>query len=181
MPVVFETDRLYLKLLGGKDAQCVLDFFTRNKDFLEAWEPTKTESFYNKYFQESQLLSDMRAYKTGAVLRLWLFKKDDPERTIGSIAFSSITRGAFCSCYLSYRMDENEINQGYITEAVRRGIRIMFDDYHLHRIEANIMPRNARSLRVVEKLGFRKEGLALRYLKINGVWEDHIHMVLLNE
>jgi ribosomal-protein-alanine N-acetyltransferase len=57
----------------------------------------------------------------------------------------------------------------------------MFGEYGLHRIEANIMPRNAASLRVVEKAGFHREGLAKKYLKINGVWEDHIHMVLLND
>jgi [ribosomal protein S5]-alanine N-acetyltransferase len=68
-----------------------------------------------------------------------------------------------------------------MTEAVRKGIDIMFNDYKLHRIEANVIPRNARSLKVVRKLGFREEGLAKDYLKINGIWEDHIHMVLLNE
>jgi [ribosomal protein S5]-alanine N-acetyltransferase len=57
----------------------------------------------------------------------------------------------------------------------------MFQELGLHRIEANIMPKNKRSLRVVEKLGFYNEGLAYKYLKINGKWEDHIHMVLLND
>lgn len=57
---------------------------------------------------------------------------------------------------------------------------IIFDDMKLHRIEANIMPKNKQSLKVVEKLGFYDEGLAYKYLKINGKWEDHIHMVLLN-
>ena len=68
-----------------------------------------------------------------------------------------------------------------MTEALRRGIQIIFEDYGLHRIEASIMPRNQRSIKVTEKLGFVNEGLSRRYLKINGVWEDHIHMVLLNE
>ncbi len=68
-----------------------------------------------------------------------------------------------------------------MTEAVRKGITVMFENYGLHRVEANIMPKNQRSLKVVEKLGFHNEGLALKYLKINGKWEDHIHMVLLNK
>jgi ribosomal-protein-alanine N-acetyltransferase len=68
-----------------------------------------------------------------------------------------------------------------MAEALRRGIQIIFEDYGLHRIEASIMPRNQRSIKVTEKLGFVNEGLSRRYLKINGVWEDHIHMVLLNE
>lgn len=70
---------------------------------------------------------------------------------------------------------------GYMAEAIRKGIDIMFNEFGLHRIEANIMPKNKRSLRVVEKLGFVNEGTASRYLMINGKWEDHIHMVLLND
>lgn len=65
--------------------------------------------------------------------------------------------------------------------SLARVIRYAFDELRLHRIEANIMPRNSASLKMVEKLGFSSEGLARKYLKINGIWEDHIHMVLLNE
>jgi ribosomal-protein-alanine N-acetyltransferase len=82
---------------------------------------------------------------------------------------------------LGYKLDADEINKGYMTEALRKGIDIAFNEVGLHRIEANIMPKNKRSLRTVEKLGFYNEGLAYKYLKINGKWEDHIHMVLLNE
>jgi ribosomal-protein-alanine N-acetyltransferase len=82
---------------------------------------------------------------------------------------------------MGYKLDKDELNKGYITEALRKGIDIMFNEYGLHRIEANIMPKNSRSLRVAEKLGFYNEGLALKYLKISGRWEDHIHMVLRNE
>jgi ribosomal-protein-alanine N-acetyltransferase len=68
-----------------------------------------------------------------------------------------------------------------MTEAVKKGIDIVFNEFGLNRIEANIMPKNIRSLRVVQKVGFYNEGTAYKYLKINGKWENHIHMVLLNE
>ncbi|EOD01178.1 Ribosomal-protein-S5p-alanine acetyltransferase [Caldisalinibacter kiritimatiensis] len=68
-----------------------------------------------------------------------------------------------------------------MTEALKMGIDIAFNELKLHRIEANIMPKNEASLRIVKKLGFYEEGVAKKYLKINGKWEDHIHMVLLNE
>lgn len=68
-----------------------------------------------------------------------------------------------------------------MTEALKKGIETAFGPLGLHRIEANIMPKNKASLRVAEKLDFKNEGLSTKYLKINGVWEDHIHMVLLNE
>ena len=90
-------------------------------------------------------------------------------------------RGAFQSCHLGYQLDERAINQGFMTEALRRAIAFVFDELQLHRIEANVMPRNLRSSRVLAKLGFVEEGLARQYLKINGVWEDHIHYVMLND
>jgi len=116
----------------------------------------------------------------GRCVKLWIFKRQD-SRVIGSVGFNNIVRGSFLSCFLGYRLDQDELNLGYVTEAIQKGINIVFDEYGLHRIEANIMPKNKRSLRVVEKLGFQHEGLARQYLKINGVWEDHIHMVLLND
>ena len=68
-----------------------------------------------------------------------------------------------------------------MTEAIKRTVQIMFDDFELHRIEANVVPRNSRSLKVMEKLGFEKEGLSKRYLEINGKWEDHIHFAVYND
>lgn len=68
-----------------------------------------------------------------------------------------------------------------MTEAVNECVRIGFEEIGLHRIEANIMPKNKASLGVVRKCGFREEGLSRKYLKINGIWEDHIHMVKLHE
>ena len=68
-----------------------------------------------------------------------------------------------------------------MTEAVNECVRIAFEELGLHRIEANIMPKNKASLGLARKCGFREEGISPKYLKINGVWEDHIHMVKLNE
>ena len=68
-----------------------------------------------------------------------------------------------------------------MTEAVELITRYAFDHLELHRIEANVMPRNVASLRVLEKNGYINEGISQKYLNINGVWEDHYHMVILNE
>lgn len=72
------------------------------------------------------------------------------------------------------------MNQGLMTEGIQAVIIYAFEELQLHRIEANIMPRNKASMKVVQKLGFYEEGLAYKYLKINGVWEDHFHMVIRN-
>lgn len=180
MERIIETQRLILKTLEEQRAALVLDYFLGNREFLEEWEPERGEEFYTEEFQREELLREQAEMEAGRMLRLWIFKAGE-DRIIGSVNFGGIVRGAFLSCFLGYRLDKDETEKGYITEAIRAGIGLMFGEYGLHRIEANIMPRNKRSLRVAEKLGFYNEGYAKKYLNINGVWEDHIHMVLLNE
>lgn len=181
MEKIYETQRLVLKVLDKTYAELVLNYYSRNKEFLEEWEPYKSEEFYTKEYHEKQLTNELLNIENGNSFRLWIFKKDDDKRIIGSVGFNNIVRGAFLSCHLGYKSDKDEINKGYVTEAINKGIDIIFNEFGLHRIEANILPKNKRSLRVVEKLGFYNEGLAYKYLKINGKWEDHIHMVLLND
>jgi ribosomal-protein-alanine N-acetyltransferase len=101
---------------------------------------------------------------------------------IGFASLSNIVRGAFQSCHLGYEMHHEHLNRGYVTEAIRALVfDIAFGPLKLHRVEANVMPRNVRSMRVLEKLGFTDEGLSRRYLRINGAWEDHRRFVVLND
>jgi [ribosomal protein S5]-alanine N-acetyltransferase len=170
----YETQSLVLKVLDESYADNVLDYYKRNSDFLGEWEPIRDASFYEEEYHREQLQADMINIEKGNLLRLWIFKKEDRDKIIGAVAFSNIVRGAFLSCHLGYKLDKDELNKGYITEAIKNGTQIIFDEYKLHRIEANIMPKNKASLRVVEKLGFYNEGLAYKYLKIHGKWEDHM-------
>ena len=179
--MIYHTERLTLKVLGKSSAQMVVEYYLRNRSFLGEWEPVRSEKFYTKAYHVEQLKNDLSLIENKDLLRLWIFNKNDESRIIGSIGFSNIVRGVFLSCYLGYKLDQDEINQGYMTEAIQKGIDIIFNEYGLHRIEANVMPKNQRSLRVTEKLGFYNEGIAQKYLKINGIWEDHVHMVLLND
>jgi ribosomal-protein-alanine N-acetyltransferase len=181
MREVYETERLLLKLPDTDFSAAALDYYIRNRSFFKKWDPVRDELFYTQEYQTELLKNDRRCIENGTMFKLWMFKRESPERIIGSAAFSNIVRGPFLSCFLGYRSDKEEVNKGYVTEAVRKGIEVVFNELGLHRIEANIMPENKASLRAAEKLGFRNEGLSVRYLKINGKWEDHIHMVLLNE
>jgi ribosomal-protein-alanine N-acetyltransferase len=97
------------------------------------------------------------------------------------VTVSGIIWGAFKSGYLGYKLDQSAVGRGLMREALAAVIRHLFETAGLHRVEANIMPRNQRSLQVVKSLGFVNEGLARDYLQINGVWEDHLHMVLLSK
>ena len=177
------TDRLCLKVLGPDFAVQSLDYYTRNRAFLSEWNPIPPAEFYTLAYHQERLRNEINVMKEGRLVRFWIFKREDARFTtaIGNLAFNNIVRGAFQSCHLGYQLDQREVNQGFMTEALQRAITFAFDDMQLHRIEANVMPRNLRSSRVLEKLGFVEEGLARNYLKINGVWEDHIHYVMLND
>ncbi|CAM4048670.1 GNAT family N-acetyltransferase [Cohnella lubricantis] len=181
MSIEIVTPRLLLSSIDESHVDQVVDFVARNKTFLEAWEPARTADYYTAEAQLQLIANDCLNMAREQLFKVWLYKKDDPTRIIGSIALNNIVRGVFQSCHLGYRIDEAENGKGFMTEGLTFVIEQAFHQLHLHRIEANIMPRNQASLRVVEKLGFSHEGLARKYLKINGKWEDHIHMVLLNE
>lgn len=180
--IELHTGRLVLRTIDSGFASRCLDYVVRNREFFKAWNPAVDETFYTLAFQEDRLRRDRELWAQDRAVRLWLFKREDRafERIVGDLAFSNIVRGAFQSCHLGYKIDGAEGGRGLMTEALARAIRFAFEELKLHRIEANIMPRNARSLRVVEKLGFVNEGLSRKYLRIAGVWEDHLHYVLLN-
>lgn len=175
-----QTDRLLLRVLDDSWAKTVLEYFERNRDFLERWEPTRPYGFYTRRGQAEHLAADLKAMNAGQMVRLWIFRKEDPKTVIGSVALNNIMRGSFLSCYMGYRLDRELAGRGYMTEAAGSLVDFAFNILGLHRVEANIIPRNTPSMRVAQKLGFENEGLSPKYLKINGVWEDHVHMVKRN-
>lgn len=181
MREIYETNRLVLRVLDGSHASLALNYHIRNYDFFKQWEPGKPREFYTTWFHEDKLELEREAIGQGELVKLWIFKRGEPGRTIGFFSFSNIIRNASMSCLLGYKLDCYETNKGYMTEALQTGLDIAFGELGMHRIEAYIMPANARSLRVVEKLGFTREGVAKKYLNINGKWEDHIRMVLISE
>lgn len=177
--MLIETERLKLKILTEAETELQLDFVIRNKAFFKKTEPLRTKEYFTFAYQSKFLRENYFETQNRTRLTYWLFKKDDP-KIIGYICFSNIIYGNFKSCFLSYKLDKDEIAKGYMFEALKTAIKIVFKELKLHRIEANIMPWNKDSLILVKKLGFQEEGLAKKYLKINGKWEDHLHMVLLN-
>jgi [ribosomal protein S5]-alanine N-acetyltransferase len=102
-------------------------------------------------------------------------------RFCGEINLNSIQRGPFQNAYIGYWMDEAAAGNGYTPESVAVLVRFAFEDLGLHRVQISIIPRNAASRRVVEKLQLRNEGVAERYLEINGTWEDHIRFAMTAE
>lgn len=177
MRLRYSTPRLSLKTLNPAMAFAVSDYYKRNAEFFKPWRPATG----NKPDYRALLQTEQRDMLHGKSFVLWVFKKNRPERIIGKIIFFNILCGSFNSCTLAYSSDKDEINKGYMTEALKKAINIAFNRFNLHRIEANIMPENAPSLALIKKLGFNYEGYSNRFTEINGTYRDHCRFALLNE
>lgn len=157
------------------------EYYHRNREFLQAFEPAREEAFFTAAYQEKLLKQEQMAWEAGTSARFYIQLPERPEQVIGIIGLNNIIRGAFQSAFLGYKLDKIYVNKGYMSMAVALVVQYAFEELSLHRIEANVMPHNRASLRVLEKNHFINEGMSRAYLKINGVWEDHIHMVRIHE
>lgn len=175
-----ETDRLILNTLSSCDPAAVLEFESTNRTFLAPYEPLRDERYFTLEHWTEQINTYRQLEQSGAARRFYLFAKDDPESAIGRIGFSNIVRGVFHACHLGFALAESACGRGFMTEALRASIAFMFETENLHRIQANYLPSNERSGRLLNRLGFVEEGRANYYLHIAGRWQDHILTSLTN-
>ena len=178
--MILETDRLFLQSPNETDPDAVCAYYRANWSFLKSFEPPRPADFFTPEGQRILLDGQIRSWAEDRAYRFCLLVKDSRE-VVGSAALNEVVRGPFQSCFLGYQLDAAHRGQGLMPEAVRRIVRFAFEELDLHRIEGNVMPRNRASIAVLEKCGFACEGLSRKYLNINGVWEDHLHYVRLNE
>lgn len=164
---------IYLKHLELKDARALLDLTLRNREFFQPFEPIREASHFTLEGKEVEITNSIQAAENDQAYILGIFLTGTNE-LIGRIALTGVARGAFQNAYLGYYIDQKHNGKGYATAAVSLCVKYAFNEINLHRIQAGIMPRNLPSIRVLKKVGFRHEGLAKAYLKINNEWEDHI-------
>jgi [ribosomal protein S5]-alanine N-acetyltransferase len=167
--------RVVLRPLTSADFPTWQEVRRRNAGWLTPWEPARTPGMPDVV--ESREAFAMRCSarererQLGTGFGFGLFAAG---RFGGEINLSSVQRGPFQSAYVGYWIDEAQAGNSYTPEGLVLIMRFAFEQLHLHRVQISIIPRNHRSRRVVEKLKLRDEGIALRYLEINGVWEDHV-------
>jgi ribosomal-protein-alanine N-acetyltransferase len=174
-----------LRLVAGDlgIAPAVCEFHLRNRRHFARWDPPTAESFYTPDAQLQRVQHGLTAFHADTAYRYWMI---DASRAggarlptsdvdvIGSLHFSHVSRGAFQSCMLGYALDEAHVGRGLMTEALVAALAEMFSPrVNLHRVQAAYRPENARSGKVLERLGFGFEGLARDYLYIDGAWRDH--------
>ena len=174
--------RVLLRPLSPNDFPAWREVRVRNEAWLVPWEPQRTASLPDPTRDRSAFEARCNAReRERASDHAYPFGVFVDQRFAGEVNLNNVTRGALQSATIGYWIDEAHAGHGYIAEAVVVLLRFAFEQLQLHRIEICIVPRNANSRRVVEKLGLRDEGIAERFLEINGTWEDHIRYAITAE
>lgn len=166
------SENIYLRHFVRNDIEALLAFRLRNREFSQPFEPIREEYYFTLEGHQIEIENGILGVKRDQSYIFGIFLKET-EELIGRIALTGVARGPFQNAYIGYNIDEKHNGKGYATAAVSLCVAFAFEQIGLHRVEAGVMPRNLPSIRVLEKVGFRHEGSAKRYLKINGVWEDH--------
>ncbi len=175
------SERLVLRQSQPGSERETLDYFVRNRDHLAHWEPPVPAEFYTSQFWRRALARSLEEFRADKCVRLDFYDADAPAGPIiGRSSYSQISRGPFQSCVLGYSIDRAHQGRGLMCEGLALGLAYMFAVRRLHRVQASYQPHNERSARVLERLGFKIEGLAPQYLFIAGQWRDHVVTSLLN-
>lgn len=170
-PVVLTEGNVRLRPLRRTDAQAWLALRAQNASWLEPWDATSPLPLTGPRPTFGQFVRSLSAQaRTGSTLP---FAVEYAGELVGQLTVSSITYGSLRSGAIGYWVGRRVAGQGIAPTAVAMATDHCFFTLGLHRIEINIRPENGPSLRVVEKLGLRDEGLRERYLHIAGEWADH--------
>lgn len=181
MKMIYETDRLELDILPDTAAAQVLQFYLDNREVFEMYETDRPEHFYTEEFQKTLLQCEFNLAVKQSALRFWVYEKCSQDKIIGTVSLQNIRRGFYQSCELGYKFDERFWGRGYAKESISKCIWIAFEELKLHRIEAQVLPENKASRRLLWSLGFELEGIKKQNVKLHGAWKDHEIYGLLSE
>ncbi|ELX10148.1 ribosomal-protein-alanine acetyltransferase RimJ [Janthinobacterium sp. HH01] len=173
------TDRLLLTRPAAGDSAGLLAYREANRAHLEPWEPLRTDQFYTLQAVEERLRQMARQVEENSAV-YWLLRFPHSAEVVGECSFTNIVRGPFQACHLGFSLDSRHTGQGLMHEALVAAIADLFDIHRLHRIMANYQPGNKKSGELLRRLGFEREGLARKYLKIGGGWADHVLTSFIN-
>jgi RimJ/RimL family protein N-acetyltransferase len=171
-------ENIYLKPFSVGDAEALLHLELENRGFFENFSMERGEEFYTIKYQIDRINYFQKSSQNDQSYNFGIFKKDGT--LIGTINLFQVIRGSLQSAFIGYFLDKRHNGKGYTTEAVKLLVEYAFNELKLHRIEAGVMPHNIGSIRVLEKAGFHKEGIAVKNVKINGQWEDHQVLAIIN-
>ncbi|MDO5632120.1 MAG: GNAT family protein [Paracoccus sp. (in: a-proteobacteria)] len=170
--VRLETERMILRLPAHADFVGWSRLRDTSRDFLTPWEPVWSPDHLTRRSFTNRVYWAARAARSGSALPLFLIRRDGV--LLGAITLDNIRRGPAQSGTVGYWIGAPFARQGYMREAIGALVHHAFTQMDLSRIEAACLPENAASRGVLERSGFKYEGVAQSYLQINGRWRNHV-------
>lgn len=166
-----------IRLAKPEDAAKLSDYFCSNEHHFKIWEPIRESGYYSEISLKERLTEFQELHRSGSAAHFIGIINTD---VVGHCSLTNVVYGPLRACFMGYGVAKNQEGTNTMTKICTAAIDYAFTELTLNRIMANYMPCNHRSANLLEKFGFSKEGLARRYLKINGKWEDHVLTSLLN-
>jgi len=176
-PVIHGSD-VYLRYPRMSDHAGWAAVRGESREFLSPWEPVWASDELSKSAYRRRIKRYQKETRADSAYAFFVFRKEG-DVLMGGCTLSNVRRGVTQCCALGYWIGERYARQGYMFDAVRALVPFVFATLGLHRIEAACLPSNEPSKNLLTKVGFRQEGLARRYLQINGEWRDHALFALL--
>ncbi|MGH1368636.1 MAG: GNAT family N-acetyltransferase [Maritimibacter sp.] len=171
--VLIETERLVMRPLQHSDFRGWSTVRHQSQGFLTPWEPTWAEDHLSRKSFSNRVYWSNRAVAQGTAVPLVMVRKQDGV-LVGSITLDNIRRGPSQAATVGYWIGAPFARQGFMREGLAAMLEHAFSDMGLSRLEAGCLPENAASRGVLEKVGFKYEGVAQAYLQINGRWRNHV-------
>ncbi len=171
--VRLETDRLTLRTPQHTDFRAWSSLRAASRDFLTQWEPAWAPNHLTRKAFTNRVYWAQRSVTGGTAVPLFLIRRSD-DTLVGAITLDNIQRGPSQAGTLGYWTGEPFARQGYMREAIGAMVHHAFHQLDLSRIVAGCLPENAPSRGLLEKCGFKYEGVAQSYLQINGRWRNHV-------
>ncbi len=168
-----ETERLSLRQPQLTDFRSWSTLRKGSSDFLIPWEPQWATDHLSRKGFTNRVYWAQRSINNGSAIPLFLFRRGD-ETLVGAITLDNIRRGPAQAGTLGYWIGESHARQGYMREAIAGMVHYAFERLDLSRIEAACLPENTPSRNLLERCGFKYEGVAQSYLQINGRWRTHV-------
>ena len=172
--------QVYLRQPAMGDYSAWAELRALSRQHLTVWEPLWTRDELSRSAFRRRLRQYQREMREDQGYAFLVFREGDA-MLVGGLTISNVRRGVAQSASVGYWMGLPHVRRGYMTDALRAVLPFAFATLGLHRLEAACLPHNAPSARVLEKAGFRREGTARRYLKINDIWQDHDLYALLHD
>jgi ribosomal-protein-alanine N-acetyltransferase len=168
-----ETERLTLRLPQHSDFRAWAALRSESRAFLSPWDPVWAADALSRKAFTNRVYWAARAEAAGTAVPLLLIRRADGA-LVGGVTLDNIRRGPAQAGTLGYWVGAPFARQGYMREALEAVVHFAFSELDLSRLEAGCLPENAASRGVLEKVGFKYEGVAQSYLQINGRWRNHV-------